>query len=323
MGYQDRVPLKLATKKAHMLGVTSVHDAHVDNKQIKAYRKLHESRQLNIRVSMMPGVEYLDEIIDLGLGQGFGDNRLRLGAVKILSDGSIGAETAALKEPYLDNPKEQGMLVWVKDELEEVVLKAHENDIQLAIHAIGDRAVELVLDCFEKANVEEKKNLRHRIEHCEMLSQEQVEKMAELDLVASMQPNFVGEWGLPGGMYGTRLGKERAAAMNPFALLKEARVKMAFGSDCMPFGPLYGVHWAVNAPFPSQRISPEDAFKAYTIGGAYASFEEGYKSTIEEGKLADMVMLDGDPFADPSSIKDMTVQLTIFDGKIVYDRTSP
>jgi hypothetical protein len=268
----------------------------------------------------MPTVEYLDGIVKLGLGPGFGDERLRLGPVKIFSDGSIGAGTAALKEPYLGNLREQGILIWSREELEEMVLKAYESDVQLAIHAIGDRAVELVLDCFERANEKEKKTLRHRIEHCEMLSPEQIRRMKEMSIIASMQPNFVGQWGLPGGMYEVRLGKERTAEMNPFALLKKAGVKLAFGSDCMPFGPLYGVHWAVNAPFPSQKISPEDALKAYTIGGAYASFEEGYKGTIEEGKLADLVVLDGNPFTGPSGIKDMAIQLTIFDGKVVYER---
>jgi len=135
-----------------------------------------------------------------------------------------------------------------------------------------------------------------------------------------MQPNFVGGWGLPGGEDEARLGTDRLRRMNPFAWVREAGMKMAFGSDCMPFSPLYGIHWAVNAPFPSQRISPEEAFRAYTVGGAYATFEEDYKGTIEEGKLADLIILDRNPFSKPEEIKDMQVKFTMIDGEIVYDK---
>ena len=314
------VGIKKATAKAHSLGVTSVHDAYVDGTRIKAYRQLHSSGGLNVRVTMLPGVEYLDEVIDLGIGQGFGDALLRIGPVKILADGSIGSMTAAVTDGYRGAPENIGMLTWDPEELTRTVAKAHENDVQLAIHAIGNRAIGLVLNVLARADATGKRGLRHRIEHFEMPSPDQIKRMAQLGVVASMQPNFVGEWGLPGGMYEHRLGKERVMAMNPFALLLREGVKLAFGSDCMPFNPLYGIHWAVNAPYPLQRISPEQAFKAYTIGGAYASFEEDKKGTIEEGKLADLIMLDGDPFTDPGAIEDMRVQLTVFDGKIVYER---
>ena len=307
-----------ATKIAHRLGVTSIQDAQVDGRMLKAYRLLNQADQLNIRASLMPTTEYLDELIDLGLGAGFGNDRLQLGPLKVFSDGSIGAGTAAISEPYLDNPDELGLLMWKKERLEEIVIKAHENDIQLAIHAIGDRAIDLVLDCFEKANAQNKKDLRHRIEHAEMLSMEQIARMREMKIIASMQPNFIGQWGLPDGMYDHRLGRGRTMRMNPFASVAESGVPLVFGSDCMPFDPLYGIHWAVNAPYPLQRISPEQAFKAYTIAGAYASHEEGRKGTLEVGKLADLIMLDGNPFTEPESIKDMSVQMTIFDGKIVY-----
>ena len=107
--------------------------------------------------------------------------------------------------------------------------------------------------------------------------------------------------------------------MNPVAAVVESGVPLVFGSDCMPFDPLYGIHWAVNAPYPLQRISPEQAFNAYTIAGAYASHEEDRKGTIEVGKLADLIILDGNPFTEPESIKDMSVLMTIFDGAVVYE----
>jgi len=310
-----------ATRIAHRLGVTSIQDAQVDGRMLKAYRLLNQAEKLNIRASLMPTTEYLDDLIDLGLGTGFGNDKLQLGPLKVFSDGSIGASTAALSKPYLDNPEESGLLIWDKEKLEEIVLKAHNNDIQLAIHAIGDRALDLVLDCFERANARCKKDLRHRIEHAEMITPEQIIKTKEMNIIASMQPNFVGQWGLAGGMYDHRLGRERTVLMNPFCSLEKQGVRLVFGSDCMPFNPLYGIHWAVNAPYPVQQISPEEAFKAYTIGGAYASREEDKKGTIEIGKLADLVMLDGNPFTDPAEIIDMSVQMTIFDGEVVYENS--
>ncbi|MCD6135629.1 amidohydrolase [Candidatus Bipolaricaulota bacterium] len=310
-----------ATKIAHRLGVTSIQDAQVDGRMLKAYRSLNQAGELNIRASLMLTTDYLDELATLGLGAGFGDDMLQLGPIKVFSDGSIGAGTAAISEPYLDNPRELGLLMWEKGDLERIVLKAHKSDIQLAVHAIGDRAIDLVLDCFERANSQQMKDLRHRIEHAEMLSDEQIARMKKLNIIASMQPNFVGQWGLAGGMYDHRLGRERTMRMNPFASVIENGVPLVFGSDCMPFDPLYGIHSAVNAPYPLQRISPEQALRAYTIGGAYASFEDAKKGTLEVGKLADLVMLDGNPFNEPQGIKDMSVEMTILDGKIVYEKS--
>ncbi len=309
-----------ATQIAHRLGVTSIQDAQVDGRMLRAYRLLHETGRLKIRASLMLTTEYLDELVTLGLGHGFGDDWLQLGPLKVFSDGSIGAGTAALSKPYFDDPEELGLLIWQEGELEKIVFKAHKNDIQLAIHAIGDRAIDLVISTLEKVNRQQEKDLRHRIEHAELLSEEQIARMKELNIIASMQPNFVGQWGLAGGMYDHRLGRERTMLMNPFASIVKSGLPLVFGSDCMPFNPLYGIHWALNAPYPMQRISPEQAFKAYTIGGAYASFEENKKGTIEVGKLADLIMLDGDPFTDPQDIREMSVEMTILDGKVVYEK---
>jgi len=298
--------IQAATKIAHALGVTSIQDASVDGTMLKAYRSLRQESKLGIRASLMLTTDYLDNLAELGLGAGFGDNWLRLGPLKVFSDGSIGARTAALTEPYTDSPDELGLLIWGKRQLEAIVLKAHENDIQLAIHAIGNRAIDLVLDCFEKANLREKKRLRHRIEHGEMLSLEHTQKMKRLGIIASMQPNFTGQWGLAGGLYDHRLGRERTELMNPLGSVIREGVKLVFGSDCMP------------APYPLQKVSVAQAFRSYTMMGAYSSFEEQTKGTIEIGKLADLVMLDADPFKEPVGILDMAVEMTILDGKVVY-----
>jgi hypothetical protein len=133
-----------------------------------------------------------------------------------------------------------------------------------------------------------------------------------------MQPNFTGKWGLPGEMYEQRFGSKRIETINPLRWIVDSGITLAFGSDCMPFAPLYGVHWAVNAPFESQRLSVTEALRAYTMGGAFAGNAEQEVGSIEPGKLADLILLDENPFLEPASIKDMKVQLTIFNGQVVY-----
>jgi predicted amidohydrolase YtcJ len=123
-------------------------------------------------------------------------------------------------------------------------------------------------------------------------------------------------------MYITRLGPERTSRNNPFKEVLKAKVKLVFGSDCMPFSPLYGLHSAVNAPYPSQMISAFDALAAYTRDAACASFEEDLKGTISEGKVADFAVLSGDPLSDPGRISSMEVLKTIVNGEIVYERSS-
>jgi hypothetical protein len=132
-----------------------------------------------------------------------------------------------------------------------------------------------------------------------------------------MQPNFVGAWGLPGGMMESRLGKRRYRRADPFRTVLGAGVPLVFGSDCMPFSPLFGIHSAVNAPFPAQRLTVEQAVAAYTRDGAAASFEEGFKGTLVPGKAADMVILSEDPFRNPKAIRDIRVEATIFDGRVM------
>jgi predicted amidohydrolase YtcJ len=144
--------------------------------------------------------------------------------------------------------------------------------------------------------------------------------MQKAKIIASMQPNFVGEWGGINGMYHARLGSERALRNNPFREVLSSKVKMVFGSDCMPFSPLYGIISAVNAPYESQRLTAEEAIAAYTRDAAYSSFEERLKGTIAEGKLADFVVLSADPIVDPETLKSLTVVKTILGGDVVYDR---
>jgi len=254
-----------------------------------------------------------------GILSGLGDEWLRIGAVKIFSDGSLGAFTAALDAPYTGHPEERGMLIHPPSELRTILESAHRAGLQTATHAIGDAAVRLVVDTL--AEIQEdypRPSLRHRIEHYELPDDEVLRRTKQAGIVASCQPNFIGQWSGPQDVYENRLGPSRMAMNNPFRRILRRGIPLCFGSDGMPYGPLFGIHWAVNGFFEDQRITAEQAFRAYTAGGAFASFEETLKGTLEPGKLADFVVLGDDPFRDPTSIKDCRVRETWIGGSRVF-----
>ncbi len=315
--------LALATKRAHSLGVTSVHDNGA-MEHLAVYRSAERSGKLGVRVTFNVPSTQLGSMLDLSLSTGLGSDMLRIGGVKVFCDGALGARTAALSEPYSDDPGNKGMFMLSKDEMNDIAMRANEGDIQLVVHAIGDMGIEAVISSMESAQkAVRRKDPRHRIEHLELPSQQHLRRMHRSRLVASMQPNFVGEWGGTNGMYNSRLGEKRAARNNPFREVLSAMVKLVFGSDCMPFSPLYGVVSAVCAPHDSQRITAEEAVAAYTRDAAFASFEEDRKGTITEGKQADFVVLSSDPFASVDSLRATAVLKTVMGGEVVYDGARP
>ncbi len=305
-----------AQRRAHALGVTAVHDVVSSREQLRAYARLKRLGRLTLRVRLNPVVELLDALVEAGLETGFGDAWLHLGAIKLFADGSIGARNAAFGEPYADEPASRGKLNYPQDELDRLVKEAREAGFPLMIHAIGDRAIEAALTALERAGVAPEE--RARIEHFELPTEGQLEKAAELGVVASMQPNFV-RWSGPGGLYERRLGSERDRRIDPHRRVVDAKIPLAFGSDMMPFGPLYGVHCAVNAPHPDQRLSVEEALDAYTRGAAYAGFQEHELGSLEPGKWADLVVLNDDPTrCPPEALKDLRVVETYVAGRRVF-----
>jgi len=311
--------LKVAAEEAHSLGVTSIHDAHVNKRKFEAYQSLWRSEELPIRANLYFDHELLTDLGDLGLRTGFGDDKLSVGGLKLFTDGSIGAKTAWVTNGYLDDRDNLGMSIWEPEELRELMGKAHNNGLQLAVHAIGDRAVsEFIKGMEEILSEEEGNHLRHRIEHCEMISNQDVTRLKELDIIASMQPNFIGEWSLPGGMYEDRFSGEQVEILDPLGWMADKDVTIALGSDCMPFDPLYGIHSAVNTPHEAQRLSPEQAIKFYTSGPAYAEFMESKKGSIRQGALADLTLLNGNPTEEPEEIESMEPVVTVLDGKVVF-----
>jgi len=185
----------------------------------------------------------------------------------------------------------------------------------MTVHAIGDAAIDETLDAF--AATENPGEMRHRVEHAELASEEAIQRFADMGVVASVQPNFL-KWAEDGGLYESRLGARRAET-NRYALLDDAGAPLAFGSDCMPLDPLLGVHHAVNTDVDAQRLSVTEALRAYTLGAAYAGFDEERLGTVETGKLADFTVLERSPWAHEDGIADLDVAMTVVDGDVVYD----
>jgi len=324
--------LRKACEIALSWGCTSIHELGVDSVGFGTYQTAREEGSLRVRAYVMPTArateKMIDSLEDLGLKTGFGDDYLKVGPAKIYIDGSMGARTAVFYEPYTDDPNTSGLFTISPEELRIRVSKAHKAGLQVAIHSIGDKAIDESLDAIEAA-IEEcpRDDHRHRIEHCEVLTGDRILRIRSLGVVPSMQPNFAGEWGQPGGMYEQRLGPERLRLSNPYRRLLDEGVKVAFGSDCgfcppWPFNPLYGLWAAVCNPIEESRIALEEAVRCFTLDGAYASFEESIKGSIEPGKLADMAILSEDITSiPPEKIRDVTVDLTMVGGRVQWRST--
>jgi len=330
---QLRKGINLAAEKFLAKGVTSVSDAGVGSPlNTRAYQAAIREDRMPLRVNLMMSSEVLRELVSLGIKTGFGDDRLKIGAIKIVFDGSSSGRTAALSEPYKDVPDSTGILYLSQEELNQRVLAAHRAGFQVGVHAIGDRAIIGVLDAFEAALKElPREDQRLRIEHCGINSPAIVKRIKEMGVVPVPQPIFLyGE----GESYRAGLGEERVRWAYPMRSWMDSGIKVPMSSDCPAtsgeelISPLLGIYVAVTRKTdagvelaPEQKIYVEEALEAYTLNSAYATFEEGVKGSIELGKLADFAVLSDDPTAAPSdSIKDIAVDMTIIGGNVVYKR---
>jgi len=239
----------------------------------------------------------------------------------ILVDGSIGSYTAALDAHYEGRPGVLGVLYERTRSLSGFVHKAHRAGIQLAFHAIGPRAIEMILDAYEKALTQTPRfDHRHRIEHFELARDDQIARAAELGLIASMQPAFEHFWGGPSGMYASRLG-DRWRTSNRLRTILDAGLRIAGGSDAnvTPPDPLLGIHAAVNHPNPDEGVTPQEALRMFTLDAAIAAFNERRHGSIEAGKDASFVVLAEDPLGIPTHrIKDIRVCSTWSRGRCVW-----
>ncbi|TKX45073.1 MULTISPECIES: amidohydrolase [unclassified Halorubrum] len=315
---ETRAVVEAALDQCAERGITGFHDMVRDSHAPRVYRDLDAAGELTARVRINYWSDHLDAVREVGLATNAGSEFVETGAIKSYTDGSLGGRTARLSAPYADAPDETGQWVVDPEELDEAVAAATEAGFQFTAHAIGDEAVDAVLDAYEDASETDAGEARHRIEHVELADDDAIARLAETGVVASVQPNFL-KWAGEGGLYEERLGPERTAETNRYRDMLDAGVELAFGSDGMPMDPLVGVHHAVTAPAEPQRLTVTEALRAYTSGAAYAGFEEDRLGTIEPGKRADLVALDDSPWEASDAIDDIDVALTVVDGEVVFD----
>ncbi len=294
------------------------------------YRKAHAAG-IPLRVYWDIPVEYLQEIASTPLRTRDGDDYVRIGAVKMFADGSLGGGTAALDAPYSDEPSTSGILVTPEEDLKADVYLSHALGMQVAIHAIGDRATRVALGAIDSAQSKlPRKSLRHRLVHTQILSPHLITEMRRVRVVADVQPKFLTtdmRWAQE------RVGTQRMRSSYAWRTMLRAGIPLAGGSDCPvePADPLFGIYAAVNRTdmdgdprggfFPNEKITLEESIRMFTEGGAYGAFEEDDKGTLECGKLADFVALSEDLFSVSSQdIKNVEVLMTVVGGEVAYQK---
>ena len=315
-----------ATEIAHRDGIVGVHDCGGE-KSFETYERFLFERKLLLRVFCMIEKKDLDSAIKIGFKTGFGNDFLKLGSLKLYSDGTLGSQTALMFQPFEGSKDNYGMEVTPEKELTGLVRKANAKGISVAIHAIGDKGVNQALNSFEKSG-SYPMGLRNRIEHIQLVHPDDIRRFAKLNVIASVQPlHATSDRDIAAKYWG-----KRCRYAYPYKTLLENGAKLCFGSD-LPvedFSPLKGIYAAVTRKregerrkswHPFERVSVEEAVYAYTLGGAYASGDEEIKGSIQPGKLADLVVLSRDIFKTfPEAILKTKVLATIFDGSIVWGK---
>jgi len=314
-------------------GVTSVHEM-ADASSFEVFEELARLGRLTTRVHVYIPITEVDTLARLKLKSPFGGPFLKLAGLKAFVDGSLGSATAYFFEPYADTPGTSGLLhgqMFPEGIMEKRILEADRAGLQLAVHAIGDRAVSLLLDMYEKAMAANgPRDRRWRVEHAQHLRPADIARFGRLGLVAAVQPYHAiddGRWAEG------KIGAERVKTTCPFESLRRAGAVLAFGSDwtVAPLSPVLGIYAAVTRRtldgrnpggwVPGERVSVEEAVRAYTANGAWVEFAEGVKGTVRAGQAADLVVLDRDIFSiPPEDIVKTRVRLTILDGRIIYGK---
>ncbi|HNP36678.1 MAG TPA: amidohydrolase [Woeseiaceae bacterium] len=309
-------------------GVTSVHDM-ANFASLASYRRLHDNGELITRIYSVVPLSEWEALRDDVAAHGRGDSMLRTGGVKGFMDGSLGSHTAAFFEPFTDAPDDRGFLINQLDDMHDWIAQADAAGLQVMVHAIGDRAIADLLDIYlEVAGENGARDRRFRIEHAQHIRPSDIGRFAAQDVIASMQPYHA----IDDGRWADKvIGPERSKTTYAFRSLLNSGAHVTFGSDWFvaPATPIDGIYAAVTRRtldganpdgwVPAQKITVEQALRAYTSEAAYASFEEDQKGMIRPGMLADMVLLDRDLTAiDPATIADTRVVMTILGGEIVY-----
>ena len=310
----------LACQKIAEAGLTSVHWIVLSKNELPIIQRLNAEGKLIVRVNVIVPDTLLKEYIGF---QSTKSLMLRVGGALIVTDGYLDSKTAALLQPYSDDPSNRGRLMCTEKDLTASVIQVLAMGLQPVIHAMGDKAVDEALTVIEQTSKQAVNKIRFRIEQAAVLNKELVQRLKTQKIVVSVQPRVITtEFAVWSAI--ERLGVERARWLHPLKTLIKGGVMVAGGSDCPmePLSPFLGMQDAALRPvFPEQRLTAEEALCMYTYGAAYSSSEEDVKGSIEEGKLADLTILSSDPLAAPTNeLKDVNVEMTIVDGKIVYSK---
>jgi hypothetical protein len=303
-----------ACEAALRQGITTLHCLEGGGFGPGDTRIVHDNLdKLPVNVVLWNQVMDVDETVGMGL--------TRIGGC-ICADGAIDAYTAALFKPYNDQPGNCGTLNYTQEEMDEFVLASHKAGLQVAVHCETDKAIEQVLSAMEKAIAAfPRDDHRHRIEHCEIPTKDQVERMGRAKILAGMQPAFI-HYLVDMEDYEKRFGWERLRWMHPYRTMLDNGVIMSGGSDCpvTPHGPLVGIQTAVLHPIKEERLTPVEAIRMFTVDAAYSAFDEAVRGSIEPDKIADLVILSADPTeVPPESIREIKIVKTIVEGKPVDD----
>lgn len=330
---QRRRAIDAALREAAMRGVTSVQDMALDYGDLAVYSQLEADGKFTVRMYGAPLIANVEDQAKLGLGHAFGNASLRIGALKMFADGSLGSRTAYFTHPYTDEPGNRGLLfsdLLPLSKARERLMRADAANLQVCTHAIGDAAIKTTLDLYQAVEKEDGlKDRRWRIEHAQHMAAADFERMAQMHIIASVQPYQAiddGRWAE------ARIGHDRASRTYAFRTFMQHGVRLAFGTDwpVAPLDPILTLYASVTRAtldgkypegwFPEQKLSIQEAIAAYTIGSAYAEFQEHDKGSIEIGKLADMVLLSQDVLKiAPAAIRDTHVLKTFLGGVEIYD----
>jgi len=325
---------ELALAEAAKFGVTSIQDISSEE-YVRVYKRLQAEGKLTARLYCRLPLSQWEKVAHQGIRAGSGDEWIKQGSMKAFADGSLGSSTALFFDPYVSDPSTRGLPsdIAIDGRLERWATAADSAGLQLSIHAIGDSANSLVLDLYAKIVQRNPSwDRRFRIEHAQHIHPKDFSRFAELGVIASVQPYHAiddGRWAEG------RIGQDRCRTTYPFKTFLDNKVRLCFGSDwtVAPLNPLLGIYAAVTRRtrdgkhpdgwFPAEKISVEEAVKAYTVNNAYAAYEENEKGTITPGKLADFVVLSDDVFSvDPARIPELWVVMTVVGGAVVYIQTN-
>jgi len=330
---QRRHSIERALEHAASVGVTSVQHMNPDYADIAIYAELRDEGKLTTRIYAAPLISQVDDQVKIGIRHSFGGSYLRIGALKSYADGSLGSATAYFFEPFNDQPNNRGIL---SDAMHPVslmrdrMMKADASSLQLCTHAIGDAGISAILDIYaEIEKIHGARDRRWRIEHAQHMAAKDFQRFAQLNVIASVQPYHAiddGRWAE------ARIGHDRSSRTYAFRTFLDNGVRLALGTDwnVAPLNPMLTLYAATtratldgknpNGWFPEQKLTIKEAIEAYTMGSAYAEFQDSVKGSITPGKLADIVLLSDDVLrVDPVKIRDVKVLKTWVGGKLVYN----